>query len=374
MRIIGCIIGFLFWCLAVNGQSDSILIQLNTLIEKEHQANQFDGTIIVGNAEGILFQKAIGTANRVWNIPMTLDTRFDIASLNKSFIAALTVIAVKEEKLQLADKLVDILSEFKYNGQFDSTITIHQLLTHTSGLADYDGVDADLRANNFLKLKRSHFSNAEYVDFISQIPPKYQPNQQFYYSNFGYHLLSIILEHIYQKPFEDLLQEKICKPLGLTQTFSSTDNQAVFPKMAEAYNYNQKDKSWSKNDFIDLTLGRRIFSTTIDLYRWALAMNDTTFLSDTLLQLIQTNYLQDITANISYGYGWVVFDGKGEYRMGNLGIDKTYIIHGGNTGGYRSILVNINHGEYVVSILSNIGRQTNEMDLLKAVLKMIDIF
>lgn len=335
--------------------------ELDSLILSEHAADRFHGTVVIGNQDSIIYYKAVGIANRVWNIPMQIDSRFDIASLNKSFVAALVLLAVEEEKLRLEDKLVDRLKNYSYRGQFDSSITLHQMLTHSAGLPDYDAVAPELAANNFVKFKRLHFSNAEYVDFISQLSTVAAPGQQFYYSNFAYHLLAIILEDVYHQPFAKILQQKISQPLHLTETFASTSNEALHQRVVEGYQYS--DEHWQRNNFIDLTLGRRIFSTAMDLYRWGQAMNDARLLSQESLALMQQNHLANITPDVAYGYGWVVFDGKSRYQMGDLGIDQPYLIHGGATEGYKSMLIDVEKGRYIIAFLSNVGTQTDEMKL-----------
>ena len=342
---------------------------IDDLLNEEHTANHFDGSIVIGTTDSILFQKHIGIANRSWKIPVEKSTRFDIASVNKSFIAALTMIAVDEGKLSLNSKLVDVLPNYNYTGSFNPEITIHQMLSHTSGLPDYGGVNGELSANGFLKLKRQHFSNAEYVDFISQIPPVSAPGQQFHYSNFAYHLLPIILEDLYQQPFNQILQSKICKPLQMEDTYNSVDNTAIHQNLAQGYNLNSKTNTWRSNDFIDLSLGRRVFSTSHDLYLWAKGFH--TLLSDSSAKRMHTNHLKNITDKMSYGYGWVIYEAGHHFAMGDLEIDLPYIIHGGNTGGYKSMLLNIDGGRYIVAMLSNVGEQTRETELAQKIVKLL---
>lgn len=350
---------------------NSVLVRLDSLVLAEHQLDKFHGTIQINKGDSILYKKAIGIADRSWDIPMGSDTRFDIASLNKSFIAALVLLAVEEERFSLDSKMSDLLEQFDYSGQFDPEITLHQMLSHTSGLPDYEAVNDSLSNNGFKAFKRLHFSNGNYVDFISQLPTKGQAGKQFYYSNFAYHLLAIILESSYKESFANLLQTKICQPLGLASTYSTVSNEELQPKLAKAYSYDEQRQVWRSNNFIDLTLGRRIFSTVADLNVWAQAMDSDLILSQESIKLMQTNHLSQINPEISYGYGWAVFDGRGEYKMGNLGIDLPYIIHGGATEGYKSMLVNINKGEYIISFLSNVGNRTNEMQLAQKITNIL---
>lgn len=356
-------------------ESKSSLIQDFSAIEKfindEYEKGNFSGSIVIGDREGILFQKHAGLANRVWNMPVESTTRFDIASINKSFIAALILKAVEEDKLSLDSKLVDLLEDVSYSGAFHPSITIHHMLSHTSGIPDYDGVSDSLKEEGFLGLKRQHFDPKSYIDFISQLPTVFDPGESFYYSNFSYHLLAIILERIYDMPFENLLKEKITIPYGMNETFSTTNNEQVFPRVAEAYNYNEGSKEWYRNSFIDLTLGRRIFSSAVDLFRWGQITANKELLDLDLYKIMTTNHLGSITDQMSYGYGWVVYQPGDHFRMGDLGIDMPYLIHGGSTEGYRSMLIIIDGGKHILAMTTNSGNRANEMELSKRIIQLL---
>lgn len=350
----------------VEQSPNNAISKIDSLIQSEHQNNRFDGTIVIGTKDKILYQKAIGIANRTWDISMENDTRFDIASLNKAFSAALIVIAEEEGKLTTNDKLADYFPK----ANFDKNITLHDMMTHTSGLPNYNDMSEDLKANYYKKFKRLHFSNEEYIEFIANLPMIGKPKEQFYYSNFAYHILPIILEKIYDKSYNEILQEKICQPLKMTNTFTESSNEIVHKKVAEAYSFDKGENHYYSNNFIDLTLGRRIFSTSEDLYKWSKGLSSGKILAEKSYQKIATNYTSTIDKNIAYGYGWVVNDG-GNYKMGNLEIDKKYLVHGGSTEGFKAMLTNINEGEFIIAHLSNIGNQTNEFKLTKRIVDIL---
>ena len=227
------------------------------------------------------------------------------------------------------------------------------MLCHISGLPDYNNISKDLSKNNFSKFKRLHFSNQQYVNFISDLKPVGKPKKQFYYSNFSYHLLCIILEDIYQMSYPELLKKKITSPLKLNNTICETENRNIIKNLATGYNYMPKENNWKKNNFIDLSLGRRIFSTTTDLLKWVQALNSNKILTQESISLMTKNHLTNVDSNLSYGYGWVPYQNKEKFKIGDLNIDLPYIIHGGSTEGYKAMLVNINKGEYIISFLSN---------------------
>ncbi|MFY0671938.1 MAG: beta-lactamase family protein [Bacteroidia bacterium] len=344
---------------------DSRWNKIDSILVSENDADNFHGAVVLGTTDKVLFTKYLGISNRIAGDTIDANTIFDMASINKSFAGYMIAIAEKEERISTDDKLVDLLSEYDYSGQFDSSITIKQMLTHTSGLCDYDGVADSLKTNGFRAFKKMHFSNAQYVDFISQLKPVAEPGEQLHYSNFAYHLLNIIIEDIYGQPLNEVLQEKVCEPHGLNSTLNSIDNKEVIENLAIGYNFNYESSEWVPNEYIDLTLGRRIFTTILDLHKWGQIQSDL----GKEFPSLHTNHLENLTNQISYGYGWVIYNEGDSYRIGGLDIDKPYIIHGGSTEGYKSILVNINNGELVVAIMANSGSRTNENDLLKKIVK-----
>lgn len=340
-------------------------VQIDSLLKVKSKANEFHGTVLIAQKDSITYNRHFGLASRKWLISIDENTRFDIASLNKSFIAVLIMIAVEEGKLKINDSLKKRLEELGYKNNFDEAITLHQMLCHTSGLPDYGDLPTSFTKHNFRTFKRLHFTNEGYVRFIDQIDAIAKPGERFYYSNFAYHLLCILLEEIYNQPFSQLLQAKITTPLGMKNTIASADNKEPLPHVATAYEYLEEEEKWLENDFIDLTLGRRIFSTTQDLYKWGKAMYNNSLLSQESMKLVRKNHLENITQSVAYGYGWAIHDGRQEYRFGNLQINKPYIIHGGETGGYKSMLAIINKGEYTISLLSNTGTRFDEMSLIQ---------
>ncbi|PSK81500.1 serine hydrolase domain-containing protein [Prolixibacter denitrificans] len=345
--------------------------KIDSLFTSRYQQDLFHGGVVISHNGKVIYENYLGIADRSWNIPVTKDVKFDIASLNKSMISALVLKAVEEGKLSLNDKLFDLLKDFSYEGIFDPKITLSNMLSHTSGLPDYDQIPEELRRNQFRKFKRMRFTNEEYVNFISKIKPVNEPGKQFYYSNFAYHLVAIILEETYHMPFSQILKEKLTRPLGLKHAVSVSKNDQIIKHLAKGYNYDEKTGKWLQNPFIDLSLGRRIFSTASDLNRWAQVMDNPGYLNKHSLELMKTNHLVGISKHVSYGYGWVVVDADNKSEMGNLGIEKPYIIHGGSTDGYRAMLININRGEYVISFLSNVGDRTGEMELAKQIVNLL---
>lgn len=343
------------------------LKEVDSLINALHAKDHFDGSLVIGNKSGIIYSNSIGIAQREWSVPIEVDTRFDIASLNKSFIASMIMQMVEADKISLDDPLSKHLN---YRDLYASEITIHQMLTHTAGMPDYNAIPDSLKANGYEPFKRLHFTNDEYVEFIGDLMPVGRVGKQFYYSNFAYHLLAVIIEKIERKHFSAALDSMICKPLNLENTYSPLDNYIQYDRLASSYQ--MEGETYIKSPFIDYSIGRRIFSTSEDLYAWGLEMINPTLISDTSNQKILTNHTEKIDSSISYGYGWVIFDGKADYKMGKLDVDSTYIIHGGSTDGFRSLLTIYNKGEWIVASLSNTGDQTDHMEITEKILNTLN--
>ena len=354
-----------------NGETLTSTQRIDSLFRSQFDQDLFHGEVVITHYGEKIYENYLGLADRGWGIPFDKEVKLDIASVNKSMIAALALKAVEEGRLKLDDPLVKLLSGFTYKGQFDPDITLHHLLSHTAGLTDYDGVAKELQKDNFLKFKRSRFTDEGYVDFISQLATIGEPGKQFHYSNFAYHLVAIIIADTYSKPFAEVLKEKLTVPLGLKNTVSEGSNETIITKLAQAYNYQASSDQWMENPFIDLSLSRRIFSTADDLNRWAQVMDNPSWLTENSLKLIRQNHLAGINKDFTYGYGWVIFDEENKSAMGDLGIDKPYIIHGGSTDGYKAMLININKGEHVISFLSNVGNRTNEMKLAQHIIEIL---
>ena len=111
---------------------------IDSLVTSMYAEGDFSGVVLVAVNQSIVYQKAFGLANREWNLLNAVDTKFRIASITKAFTATLTMKLVQEGKLQLTDNVTDHLQA--YPNRTDSVITIHHLLSHTSGLIDYPDI------------------------------------------------------------------------------------------------------------------------------------------------------------------------------------------------------------------------------------------
>jgi CubicO group peptidase (beta-lactamase class C family) len=169
--------------------------QIDDLLSKYNEYGQFNGSALVAENGKIIFKKGFGQANMEWNIPNQPDTKFRLGSITKQFTAFLIVKLAEEGKIKLDVPITTYLPDYpKENGD---KITIHHLITHTSGIPNYTSVP------NFLKEKsRNPSSPEEFVKTFNKLSLDFKPGEKFSYSNSGYFLLGYIIEKITGKTYE----------------------------------------------------------------------------------------------------------------------------------------------------------------------------
>lgn len=248
----------------------------------------FSGALLVANDGKIILNKGYGMAVRSTGIRNTADTVLNTGSITKQFTAAGIM------KLEMMGKLVssDPITRFFKNVPADKTgITLHHLMTHSAGIVDAVGDDYVMAGRD------------ETVQKILTEPLLFKPGEEFSYSNAGYSLLAAVIERVSGQDYESFLNEQLFKPAGMRFTgYRKPD----WKKRTVAHWYvGEKDNgipiekpypSW-------YVVGNgEILSTTMDLYRWHLALLGSKILSEKVKKKMFTPYLND------YGYGWDVLD------------------------------------------------------------------
>src|SRR5262249_34789858 len=175
----------------------------------------------------VILKKGYGLANREWNVPNAPDVKFRLGSLTKQFTATLVLQLVAKGSIALDGRIADYLPY--YRKDTGSRVTIHQLLTHTSGIPSYTDDPAFLA-----DVSRNYYPVADFVKKFCSRDLDFEPGTRFHYDNSGYFILGAILEQITNKPYEALLKEKILAPLGMRD--SGYDHHAeIMPRRAAGY-------------------------------------------------------------------------------------------------------------------------------------------
>lgn len=304
-----------------------------------YQYGQFNGSVLVADRGEVIYKKSFGFADMEWEIPNEPDTKFRIGSLTKAFTSMLVLQLVQQGKLKLDGEITDYLPE--YPKKQGSKVSIHQLLTHTSGIPDYGEFP------NYRDLSRNPFTPESLIRLFADSALRFEPGSKFSYSNSGYFLLGMIIERVTGKPYEQVLHENILNPLKMMN--SGYDRQDTILKK-RARGYEKKASLYVNAPYLDMSLpysAGSLFSTVEDLYLW-----DQALYSDTLLpkQTRDCMFRAYIPAyGKGYGYGWVI----GNDAVGNSNDSVMVIEHGGTISGFSALISRIPSGRHLIVLLSN---------------------
>jgi CubicO group peptidase (beta-lactamase class C family) len=275
----------------VNAQSKKE--QMDAIMRTYHAYNMFDGAVLVAENGKVIYKNAFGQANREWNIPNTTDTRFMIGSISKPLTAMLTLVQVQKGLISLDGKVADYLPEFK--GKPAGVVTIRQLLSHTSGMPNYDIIK-----DFFPRISRQYFDRSDYIKLYMDSALAFTPGTKYNYSSWGYFTLGYILERISGKPYSQLMKEDVFDKLDMRNSGSYYHTQVV-SKRATGYDYSVE--GYNSSDFRDQsnTMGTGdIYSTVEDLFKFHLGISNNTLIDKKLTDMMLTPGIKPA----DYGLGW----------------------------------------------------------------------
>lgn len=308
--------------------------QLDDYVRQYEKAGLFQGTVLVADQGKVVLEKGYGLANREKNIANAADTKFRIGSLTKQFTAAMVLQLVDKGQLKLDGKVTDYLPN--YPKPAGDQITLHHLLSHTAGLPDYTA-----QPKFVTEVMRTPQEPTQLVALFSALPLEFAPGTKFSYSNSGYVLLGAIIEKVMGKPYAQVFQENIARPLKLKDTAYDTVEPA---DQRRAAGYVPTANGLVKTPPIAMTVpyaAGAITSTAQDLYRWSQALDGTKVLSAASKKLLFT------PVKDGYAYGWTAFTAK-------MGPDTVAVQeHNGGINGFASYLVRVPKSQQVIVLLDN---------------------
>lgn len=311
--------------------------KLDAVMQAYHDYNMFDGAVLVAEEGKVIYKAAFGLANREWNIPNTTDTKFMIGSVSKPLTSILTLIQVQKGLIGLDKTLSDYLPEF--SGKPAAKVTIRQLMSHSSGMPNYDVIK-----DFFPRISRQNFTREEYIKIYMDSALVFTPGTSYYYSSWGYFTLGYILERVTGKSYAQLMKEDIFDKLGMNGSGSYYHTQVV-PKRATGYDYALG--GYTSSDFRDQsnTMGTGdLYSTVEDLFKLHLALSNNTLLNKELTEEMFTPGIRPWR----YGFGW--FNQQFRYTPTDS-IFANY--HLGMTEGFLSFMVRIPSTNSLVVFLCN---------------------
>lgn len=260
-------------------------------------------------------------------------TNFRLASVSKQFTATAVLLLAKDGRLTLDDPAARHLAPLP---AWAAGITVRHLLTHTSGLPDYD---ADVPEGT------PQLTDADVLAFVRRQPgPLFAPGAQYRYSNTGYALLALIVEAAGGQPFPAFLKARIFKPLGMKHTVAHVEGRDKVRR--RAYGHSRAPGGWKVDDQSQTSavLGDGgIYSNLEDLARWIRALDSCRLLDCQTLEQSWTSARLNDGTPVNYGFGWRL-----ETRDG-----QPVISHTGETRGFRNALLRYPRKGIAVILLTN---------------------
>ncbi len=317
--------------------------KLDTYFDTLFKNDRFMGSVAISQGDKVIYSKSVGFVDVEQGVRANENSKYRIGSITKTFTAVLVLKAVEENKLSL-NQTID--KWFPTIGNADK-ITIEHLLRHRSGLHNF--TDEWVNSNRHTEPK----TEQEMVEIITKSGNDFMPDTKMSYCNSGYILLTYILEKIFKKPFPEILQEKIAKPIGLKNTYM---HGKINTRNNECNSYSFLDKSWKLAPEFDVSqvLGAgAITSTPTDLIKFSHTLFSGKLISET--NLMKMKSMQD-------------FYGMGLIQMPFY--DKTGFGHTGGIDGFRSVFAYFPTGEITFAYTSN-GMNFNGNDISIAILSAV---
>ena len=322
--------------MTVSGQSLPIPA-LDSTLHVLHRQSMFNGTVLLAREGRVIYSKSMGATAPDMSEPITSSTAFNLASVSKQFIALLILQLKEQNKLGYDDPVRKFIPGFPY-----PDITVRHLLTHTSGLPDYQ-VIVQQHTNTLDTL-----SNDDFLDLLADIRPEplFAPGEKWKYGTTGYVLLVSLIEKITGMSFGDVLEQQIVRPLDLKNTFAcALDVRYTHARTrSRALGFERKYGNYVLNDLarFDGVVGvGGIYSCAEDLLTWDQALYTGKLVGPAALrELFSPGKLNDGTP-VNYGFGWFV--------------DSTSrkVYHTGSWLGFKNLIERYPDSKTTVILLSN---------------------
>jgi CubicO group peptidase (beta-lactamase class C family) len=329
-----CMVLFqLLWLLPLASatSADDFTARAGIYLDSISKTQSFSGTILVAHRGRVLSKRGYGFANAEWSVPNTPQTKFEIGSLTKQFTATAILQLVQAGRLRLESPVAVYIPDLP---QTWSRITIHHLLTHTSGIPN------TAKLSDYTQGLHHHYTPEELIGLVRDRPLDYEPGAKWKYSNTDYYLLGYLIERISAEPYAAYLQQHLFGPLAMTNT-GYNSYAAVLPRRAMGYaDENGQLRNAERPDpSIPFSAGA-VFSTVEDLFRWDEALYAEKIIKRSTQDKMFTSYKQ---GSEGYGYGWFLTSKDGRIKQ----------YHEGSTFGFASFIARYPNDHLLIVVLSN---------------------
>ncbi len=329
----------------LGSNSDKDFTWLSNYIDEYHQTGGFSGTVLIAKGGKTIFQKAIGWQDIAKDVENSMDTRFNLGSGNKMFTAIAIAQLVEQGKIDYFSTISTYLPNYP-DKEFALKATVHQLLTHSSGLGDFRDEQYKQNWHNLETLSQS-------LPFVTNKPLKFEPGSRHAYSNSGFLVLGLIVEAVSGQSYFDYVKDNIYGPSQMLRTDSYKRNGTTKDL---AVGYQGVNNEWyeAKHPLMGTSAGGG-FSTALDMLDFSNALFSNKLTTAQTLSLLTTDKApSDSKEPWYYGYGFIVRETKGIQLIGHGGraagvffeyytypeLDYTFIIFSNSDAGSPEVLFN----------------------------------
>jgi CubicO group peptidase (beta-lactamase class C family) len=307
---------------------------VDSLMAKYDQPESPGASVVVIHDGKVAYSQAYGFADLESHVRATTETDYRLASLTKQFTATAIMLLAEDGKLRYDDRVTDLLPGFPAYGH---DITVRHLLTHTSGLWDYEAFVPDTAA---VQVK-----DRDVLTLLGRADSTYfEPGSAFRYSNSGYAVLALLVEQVSGVPYARFLHDRIFQPLGMGSSVAYEKGVSTIPN--RAYGYTRRGAGYARTDQspTSAVLGDGgIYTSVAELVRWDRALETHALLPEATRKLSWTPFVLSDGKPTQYGFGWFVDEDRG----------RTRLTHNGETRGFTNAIIRYPDDRLSVIVLTN---------------------
>jgi CubicO group peptidase (beta-lactamase class C family) len=302
------------------------------------EGHAMSGFVLVAQHDRPVYARAFGYADRDQRVAADADTSFRIGSVTKQFTAAMVMKLIEKGTLHFDDAMPKLGLDFPTG---DKTVTLRQLLTHTSGIPSYTDIGPEWEKKQPLEL-----THEELLALVAGKPFDFEPGSKWRYNNTGYYLLGVMLEKQHGKSYAEVLQDEVCAPLGLSRTRYDSNTELIKNR---ARGYSGKDGKLVNADFLGMSqpgAAGALLSTGGDLVRWSMALSSGKVVKPESYKAMTTPTVLPDGHDTHYGFGLMAGEMAGQ----------PCIWHNGGINGFNSVLIHVPSAGLHLAVISNSER------------------
>lgn len=301
---------------------------VDELLSTLQSRDEFSGSVLLSKGDDIIINQGYGYANREHQVMNTTETKFRIGSITKQFTAMAILMLEEQGVLSIDENLKRFMPSYNYADH----ITIHHLLTHTSGIPNITHIP------NFREFMRQPTTLENTMNQFLHLEPEFKSGTQFKYTNSGYIILASIIEQTTSLSYGEFLRRYIFEPINMINT-GCDDHKEIILHRAQGY---EMDSCIVNAEYIDMTLpvgGGNLYSTTGDLFKWDQILYSEYLVKEKSLKKMFSPY------EFGYGYGWFITN-NGNCRQ---------MHHGGGIVGFKNKITRLVDERLTLILLNNLS-------------------